>query len=115
MGWERRARGGQYYTRSRKVDGRVVREYVGGGLAGELAAQADAQVRGERATEGQAWRAERARIATADDALMDLCGLTEVVVHGALLMAGYHQHHRGEWRRSRGRDTRARGDDTLAR
>ena len=112
MGWERRVRGGRYDTCSRKVNGRVVREYVGGGLAGELAAGTDAQVRGERATDVHAWREERARIATADAALMDLCELTEVLVHGALLVAGYHQHHRGDWRRSRGRNTRDRGDDS---
>jgi len=43
MGWEKRARGGPYYTSSRKVGGRVVREYVGGGMLGHLAALQDAQ------------------------------------------------------------------------
>ena len=33
MGWER----GRYYTRSKKVNGRVVREYVGTGQLAALA------------------------------------------------------------------------------
>lgn len=39
--WERRERGGLYYTRSKKVNGEVVRKYVGGGVLGELASQMD--------------------------------------------------------------------------
>ena len=41
--WEKRESGGLYYTRSRKVNGQVVREYVGSGALGELAALMDAQ------------------------------------------------------------------------
>ena len=39
--WERRERGGLYYTRSRKEAGRMVREYIGGGVLGEVAALHD--------------------------------------------------------------------------
>ena len=39
--WERRERGSLYYTRSRKVNGDVVRQYVGGGVLGQLAAMED--------------------------------------------------------------------------
>jgi hypothetical protein len=41
--WERRQRGGHYYTRSHKVYGRVVREYVGTGPLAKLAAETDAE------------------------------------------------------------------------
>ena len=43
------SRGGKkYYIRSRRVDGRVLREYVGGGIAGEYAAELDAEARARR-------------------------------------------------------------------
>src|SRR4051794_39320882 len=53
MGWER----GRYYTRSRKVNGRVVREYVGSGYVAELAAQLDGLDRDQRESEADARRA----------------------------------------------------------
>lgn len=102
MGWETRDRGGRYYTRSRKVNGRVVREYVGGGLTGELAASQDARRREERAAAAAALRALEAQHAPLDDHTEELWEMTGLVIRGALVLAGYHQHHRGEWRKRRG-------------
>jgi hypothetical protein len=53
MGWDR----GKYYSRSKKVNGRVEREYVGKGELAELLAQIDAAERDRREAERetQSW------------------------------------------------------------
>ena len=103
--WERRKRGGRYYTRSRKVNGRVVREYVGGGALGELAALMDTQERQRREEEAAAWREERERLEELADLVDELCEAVETVARATLLAAGFRQHNRGEWRRRRDRGT----------
>ncbi len=102
MAWETRQRGGRYYTRSKKVHGRVIREYVGTGLVGELAAAADERERAERQAQQAAWRAECERIESAIAPLEEFCDVVETLARASLLLAGYHRHHRGEWRRKRG-------------
>lgn len=47
MGWEKRKGGGRYYTRSRRVRGRVRREYVPLDIA-HIVAELDAEERLER-------------------------------------------------------------------
>ena len=101
MGWEKRERGGRYYTRSRKVGGRVVREYVGAGRVAELIAAHDAAERAERAEAVAAVREERARVAPIDSATAALDGLAEALARAALAAHGYRRHHRGEWRKRR--------------
>lgn len=103
MAWERRARGSRYYTRSRKIGGRVVREYVGGGLVGALAAAQDAERRNAANQQAQAWVELRARLRAARDVTERFSGDLETLARGTLTLAGYHQHHRGEWRKARGR------------
>jgi hypothetical protein len=101
MAWERRERGGYYYTRSRKVNGQVIREYVGGGVLGELAAQMDAADRQRREEEEAAWREERERLANLTASVDELCQAAEVLARATLLSAGYQRHNRGEWRKKR--------------
>ena len=99
MGWDK---DGRYYTRSRRVNGRVVREHFGGGVIGELAAQVDALARAAREAERAAARSAREAVAALDAPLADLNELADLVARAALAAAGYAQHRRGEWRKTRG-------------
>ena len=102
MGWE--ARGTRrYYTRSKRVNGRVVREYVGaaGAPVAELAAAADALRRADRLAESEVRRAEEDRWREALTPLLALSRVADLLARAALLAAGYHQHSRSSWRRKR--------------
>lgn len=103
MGWDK---GGRYYSRSRRENGRVVREYVGSGTIGELASGWDAIERDKRATERGVARAEREELDALDASLVDLNELADLLARAALAAAGYRQHNRGNWRKRRGDRTR---------
>ena len=96
--WERRERGGLYYTRSRKEGGRVIREYVGGGILGELAAQMDALERERREDQAARWKEEQEELDALEADVKELSEASELLVRAALLASGYRQHNRGEWR-----------------
>jgi hypothetical protein len=105
MAWE--ARGSRrYYTRSKRVNGRVVREYIGaaGSPAAELAAAADGLRRLEREIAARESRAERERLREAEAPLLQLCQMTDALTRAALFTAGFRQHDRGAWRKRRETD-----------
>ena len=99
--WERRERGGLYYTRSRKEGGRVIREYVGGGVLGEIAALEDEYERRRREEEAAFWKEERERLDALVEPVVELCDAAEVIASAALIAAGYYKRNRGEWRKRR--------------
>ena len=101
MAWETRSRGTRYYTRSRRVGGRVVREYVGTRPRAALAAELDAEDRDQRRLERAALREERRQLADLDAPTTRLSALVDALAAGALLRAGYRRHDRGDWRRRR--------------
>jgi len=105
MAWERRERGGLYYTRSRKVNGKVVREYLGGGGLGKIAARMDAEERRRREEETAAWREERERLEELAGLVDELCEDIEIIARSALIAAGFRRHKRGDWRRKREQGT----------
>ncbi len=98
--WERRERGGLYYTRSRKVNGKVVREYVGGGALGTIAALEDEYERCRREEETAFWKEERARLEELAALVDEFCADIETITRAALLAAGFRRHKRGEWRKN---------------
>jgi hypothetical protein len=98
MGWER-----GYYYRVRKVNGRVVREYVGAGEVAELAAQKDALDRERRRLEALEQSREKDDMKALDVHLKVVSDRIDLAARAALLAAGFHQYKRGEWRRRRER------------
>ena len=97
--WERRDRGGLYYTRSRKLNGRVVREYVGTGPLAELVAEVDAEERRRREADAAQRKEERERLDALTAPIEELCEAAEVIARAALIASGYHRHNRGGWRK----------------
>ena len=98
MGWDK----GRYYTRSRKVNGRVVREYVGRGPAADLAAYVDSVAREIRAEEAANRKAAMDSLTQFDQDVRQLCQAADVLGRAVLVGSGYRQHKKGEWRKTRG-------------
>ncbi len=98
MAWESRQRGGLYYTRSRKENGRVIREYVGGGPLGQLAALEDEHERRQREEQAAYWKEEQEDLDALEAPVEELTEASDLLVRAALLASGYRQHNRGEWR-----------------
>jgi hypothetical protein len=112
MGWERRKRGGLYYTRTRRENGFRVREYFGNGELAELVAELDEGRRCERELLTQEARHEleglRAEIAAAEEGTREFGEVALALAAGALVCAGHRRHNRGEWRRRNAERARER-------
>jgi hypothetical protein len=104
MSWERRQRGGAYFYRSVRINGRPRKIYFGRGRGAQRQARLEAARRQRRQAEREALHAEQARVASADAALEDLCDMTDLLARATLLLAGFHEHH-GLWRRRRLHDS----------
>ena len=99
MGWEKRKGGsGRYYTRSRRVNGRVVREYIGCGPVAEAIAALDVEERWLREAQHRRHREQIAAAEATDKVIKDFGRLCDLLVEVELLKAGYHKH-KGEWRK----------------
>jgi hypothetical protein len=100
MAWSKRGSTSVYY-RSARADGRVRRHYFGSGVEARLAAALDAHRRQEREAGRLARRAEGQRQRAIDMPLRAFTRLTDLLAGAALVLAGFHRHDRGRWRKAR--------------
>ena len=109
MAWEHRGHQ-QFYYKSRRVNGRVIKKYYGTGPRAQEAYLTDKQRQELRDQE----RATRKLIEALDSQTDTLNCITRTLVKAHLLLAGYHQHHRGDWRkRSKQIITQQEGDSMI--
>lgn len=103
MAWETRNGQGAYYTRSRRVGGRVVREYIGSDETAKAIATIDDIERQERKAQLDAEREVRAELEAIDTQIEQLGEVADVLARAIIIASGYHQHKGGEWRKYRER------------
>jgi hypothetical protein len=109
MAWETRGHQ-QFYYRSRRMNGRVVKIYYGTGQRAKQAYEIDQQRQARREQDC----ATRKHIQALDLQTDTLNQTTRTLVKASFLVAGYHQHHRGEWRKRRRQTiTQQEGDSMI--
>ncbi len=100
MAWETRNGRGSYYTRTKRVDGRVVREYIGTGPAAKVIADLDALEREERQRNRVEFQAVKETQRLIDRKTDKETRLIKTLTQAILLVNGYH-NHKGQWRKKR--------------
>jgi hypothetical protein len=100
MGWETR-KGRRYYYWAEWRNGRCIKTYRGARYLAELDAQMDEIKREERRREAAEAKQTRDHLADLDAENARAFKATRELVAVMLATAGYHRHHRGEWRRRR--------------
>jgi hypothetical protein len=100
VGWKT-INGRRYLYRSVRAGGRVRSEYIGKGEVAELIARKEAVERDRREWERYKDREEREEVDRVERAMDDLVADARRAAADALSAAGYHRHHRCEWRKRR--------------
>lgn len=95
MAWETRGNR-DYLYRKKRVNGRVVSEYLGTGYHAKLLEMRDARTAAQRNAE----REERRRQDAIDKEIKRHSGELRKLVNSVLVASGYHQHKR-QWRKKR--------------
>jgi citrate lyase beta subunit len=97
VGWEKRGKRLVYF-RATKIKGRVVKQYVGCGLAAQQIALEDALRRADREAARAACHAARQWLREVERPAFVFTNGLKAIVRATLLAAGYRRHDRGQWR-----------------
>ena len=79
----------------------MISQYLGAGPAARLAAELDAVERHAQANERREVQLQQEQLNELDTAVGKACHDIEAALQAELVAAGFHLHHRGEWRRRR--------------
>jgi len=99
MAWENRS-GNYYYYRKRREGKRVLSEYIGAGLVGEMAEIFDLADRAEAGQARGARLMERTNAEVIDGKINEFEKRVKAITKAVLLVSGYHPHKR-QWRKRR--------------
>jgi hypothetical protein len=99
MAWEQRG-SNLYYYQSKRVNGRVRKNYVGTGEVAQAIAHADETIRRSRAAHSERARVELEEACSLASAGEELWEAADILAVVELVAAGYHRH-KGEWRMRR--------------
>lgn len=100
MSWELRHHNKKYFYKKQRVNGKLVRVYLGRGPVAELFAAADAQTADARAAERADLDTLRDEFTRIERILDHQEKLLRLFTHAHLIHAGYH-NHQGQWRKRR--------------
>jgi hypothetical protein len=106
MSWETRG-SKQYYYRRRKVNGRVIGEYLGTGYAAHLMHLLNEYERQERQERRQAWQATVDADKELDTMLDEVTEAMNVYADALMIATGHHRHKR-QWRKQRSEQRKVR-------
>jgi hypothetical protein len=100
MSWDKKSGHGPYFYRTVRLDGGVRKIYVGRGEEAVRQARQVEQRQRQLLAQREARQLELARVAAAEEKLRDLLTLTDALVRGVLLAAGFREH-KSQWRKKR--------------
>ena len=91
-----------YYYQNRRVGRKVISQYVGGGIAGLAAERLSERAKAEAEAKRSEWQAIKDEQQQLDKIVDDFSNLATAYADALLLINGYRQHKRSEWRKRRG-------------